>query len=180
MMKAFKQFVFRYGQYQYALPVMMLGFALQAVLIFRYLPRFLIYSGGIKNPDQLFSYDFKYLSTLYQALEENGRNYYAQMLGVDFFYTTISAFGFAFLLAALVKKERWLIILPFCPALVDIGENIAQLVLMGSFPKISPDGVILASALSSVKMLLGLISITLILFHVIKNLIFWLRRKSRA
>lgn len=103
-MKPFKQFIFRYGKYKYALPLMMLGFALQAVLIFKYLPRFLAYSGGLKNPDQLFYYDFKYLLGLYQALGEEGRNYYAQMLGVDFAYTTISAFGFAFLLAALVKK----------------------------------------------------------------------------
>lgn len=179
-MKAFKQFVFRYGKYQYALPVMMIGFALQAVLIFKYLPRFLAYSGGIKNPDQLFSYDFKYLSNLYQALGEKGRNYYAQMLGVDFFYTSISAFGFAFLLAALVKKEQWVILLPFCPALVDVGENIGQLVLMGYFPNISSSGAMLASGLSSIKMLLGLISMALILFYVIKNLIFWLMKKSRA
>jgi hypothetical protein len=87
---------FQPGKYKYALPVLAVGFAFQAILIFGYMPEFLNYSSGKKNPDQLFSYDYQYLQALYQELADEGRKHYLHMLGVDFLYTTISAWVFLY------------------------------------------------------------------------------------
>ncbi|AKP52866.1 MULTISPECIES: hypothetical protein [Bacteroidota] len=166
------------GQYKIAFPIIILGFVLQAILILKYLPEFLSYSNGVKNPDQLFSYNFEYLSNLYQQLGEEGRAFYSEMLGVDFLYTTISGIGYCLLLAALVKKEKWYIILPLFLAISDVFENISQLLLMSLFPKISTSEVSIASIFTSTKMTLSIICVVLILFFIVKNVFNWIKTRS--
>jgi hypothetical protein len=160
----------RNGQYKIAIAVLLPGFLLQALLIGKYLPEFLSFSGGIKNPDQLFAYDWAFLTHLYQTLGAEGRRLYAEMLGVDFLYTLLANTGYALLLAALVSKRTWYIILPLVVMLSDILENIAQLILMNRFPNINAVGVGLSSFFSTAKMVLSLICVVLILFFVVKRL----------
>lgn len=170
-------FSFKYGQYRFAIPVLLLGFSLQYILIAFFLPEFLQYSEGIKNPDQLFSYNFDYLANLYEKLGPDGRNFYTKMLLVDFAYTSISAIGFSFLLAVLVAKRTWIILLPFLLALSDICENVAQLILLSQFPSISPTLAVISSIFSSIKMLLSLICIVLISFYILRGLILWIKKR---
>lgn len=173
------RFFFENGKFKIALPVFAVGLALQAVLILHYLPEFLRYSGNVKNPDQFFTYNFDYLVDLYQRLGEEGRKFYCKMLGVDFFYTTISGVGYSLLLAALIKKEKWYSILPLFFTLSDVFENISQLVLMSHFPTISPFGVAIASTFSSIKMAGGAISLSLILFFIGKNIVSWVKKERQ-
>lgn len=176
-MKNLLNFFFRHGKYKFALPVLAIGFALQGLLVVRYLPEFLTYSNGLKNPDQLFSYDFDYIMDLYQRLGEQGRKFYHEMLRVDFLYTLISGVGYSLLLAALMKNKKWYIILPLFLTIFDISENIAQIILMNSFPGITALGVTVSSTFSSIKMCGGLMCISLIVFFLIKNLVFWIKAK---
>ena len=176
--KKLTSFFFKNGKYKIALPVLGFGFALQALLIIDYLPEFLQYSDNVKNPDQLFTYNYEYIVNLYQKLGEEGRNFYFKMLGVDFLYTTISGIGYSLLLAALVKKEKWYIILPLFLTLSDVFENVSQIILMHNFPEIPALGVTISSAFSSIKMIGGATSLLLILFFICKNIIHWIKNKK--
>ncbi|MNJ85252.1 hypothetical protein D3C87_27200 [compost metagenome] len=178
--KKLTSFFFKNGKYKIALPVLALGFALQTLLIIDYLPEFLRYSDNVKNPDQLFTYNVEYIVDLYQKLGEEGRKFYFKMLGVDFLYTIISGIGYSLLLAALVKKEKWYIILPLFLTLSDVFENVSQLILMNNFPEISTSGVVIASTFSSIKMIGGAISLSVILFFIGKNIIHWVKNKKAA
>lgn len=177
-MKKLTSFFLKNGKYKIALPVLALGFALQALLITDYLPKFLQYSDQLKNPDQLFTYNYQYIVNLYQKLGEEGRNFYFKMLGVDFLYTTISGIGYSLLLAALVKKEKWYIMLPLFLTFSDVFENVSQIILMNNFPEISALGVTISSAFSTIKMIGGAISLLLILFFIGKNIIHWVTNKK--
>tara|TARA_R110000868_G_scaffold411291_1_gene702874 strand:- start:2019 stop:2561 length:543 start_codon:yes stop_codon:yes gene_type:complete len=177
-MKKLMSFFLKNGKYKIALPILAFGFVLQALLIIDYLPEFLHYSDNVKNPDQLFTYNFEYIVDLYQKLGEEGRKFYFKMLGVDFFYTTISGVGYSLLLAALVKKEKWYIILPLFLTLSDVFENISQIILMNNFPKISTPGVVISSTFSSIKMIGGAIILSLILFFISKNIFNWVKNKK--
>ena len=171
-------FLFKNGRYKIAIPILIVGFILQGILIGKYLPESLLFSDNIKNPDQLFSYDLAYLKSLYQALGKDGRAFYVEMLGVDFLYAIISGIGYSLLLASLIKKEKWYIMLPLLLAISDILENISQLILMRFFPKIPAFGVLTASLFSSIKMMLSLVCILLILFFIIKHIFNWVTIKN--
>lgn len=180
MMKKLIKFFFENGKYKIAFPTLAIGFALQALLIIYYLPEFLQYSDNLKNPDQLFNYNHEYIVNLYQKLGEEGRIFYIKMLWVDFLYTTISGVGYSLLLAALVKEEKWYIILPLFLMLADVFENISQLILMNNFPEISASGVFISSTFSFVKMIGGAISLSLILVFIGKNIFNWVKSKKQA
>lgn len=177
-MEKLLSFFVKSGKYKIALVVLAIGFALQALLILEYLPTFLLYSGDMKNPDQLFTYDSEYLMGLYQKLGEEGRAFYFKMLSLDFVYTTISGLGYSLLLAALVKKKKWYIILPLFLTLFDVCENISQMILMNNFPKITAASVVISSTFSTVKMIGGAISLSLILFFMAKNVFIWVKNKK--
>jgi hypothetical protein len=177
-MKKLVSFFFKNGKLKIALPILAIGFALQALLIIDYLPEFLQYSDNLKNPDQFFTYNLEYLMNLYQKLGGEGRIFYIKMLGVDFFYTIISGVGYSLLLAALVKNKKWYTLLPLFFAFADVFENISQIVLLNNFPEISSFGVFISSTFSSVKMIGGGISLSLILFFIGKNIFNWVKSKK--
>lgn len=177
-MKKVIKFFFKNGKYKIAFPTLAIGFALQALLIIYYLPEFLQYSGNIKNPDQLFTYNHEYIMNLYQKLGKEGRIFYMKMLWVDFFYAAISGAGYSLLLTALVKEEKWYIILPLFLTLSDVFENISQLTLMDHFPEISATGVFISSTFSSIKMVGGIICLSLILVFIGKNIFNWVKSKK--
>ena len=164
-------FVFRNGRYNTAIPTLIISFILQGILIYKYLPQFLVFSESLKNPDQLFVYDSEYLSRLYQVLGKEGRRFYAEMLKIDFLYAAVSGIGYSLLLAALVKKAQWFIMLPLLMAITDILENISQLLLMQRYPNLHALGVVISSVFSSSKMVLGIICISLLLFFITKNIV---------
>lgn len=170
--------IFENGKYKIALSTLGIGFALQALLITYYLPEFLHYSGNIKKPDQLFTYNVDYVVYLYQKLGNEGRKFYIKMLIVDFFYTSIAGIAYSLLLATLVKKRKWYIILPLVLTISDIIENTFQIGLLNSFPKITSLGVALSSLFSSIKMIGGAIILSLLLFHISKNLLNWIKNKN--
>lgn len=176
-MKKLLNFLYKNGKYKTAIPTLIVGFILQGILISKYLPEFLIYSNNIKNPDQLFFYDLEYLKTLYQALGKEGRAFYAEMLGIDFLFTTISGFGYCLLLATLIKKRKWYIMIPLLLAISDVLENVSQLFLMNIFPDINSFVGVLSSLFSSIKMTFSIICIALILFFIAKNIYLWARTK---
>lgn len=178
-MKKLIDFIFKYGKFKYALSVLLIGIVFQIFIFSNFLPDFLIYSGGIKNPDQLFWYNYEYINNLYQKLGAKGLNAYASMLYIDFVYLSFSALGYSLLLSALVKRRVWYIAIPIFMAFFDIGENLFQLVLMNQFPSISSIGVQISSLFSSLKMLSAIIGVLLILIFLVRNILMLVNKKSK-
>ena len=177
-MKKVVRLVFKYGKYTPALSFLAISFGLQALLILQFLPQFLSYSGGLKNPDQLFSYSPSYIENLYQALGTEGREFYHLMLLVDFPYTLSAAIGYSLLLAALVKKEVCFIALPLLLGGLDLGENLCQMALMSQFPSVSPFLVDVSSTFSGLKLSLSIVCLLLILFYAVKRVYGWLLERT--
>jgi hypothetical protein len=178
-MKKLIDFIFKFGKFKYAFSFILIGIVVQIFIFSSFLPDFLIYSGGIKNPDQLFWYNYEYINNLYQKLGVNGLNAYASMLYIDFVYLSISALGYSLLLSTLVKKRVWFITIPMFMAFFDIGENLSQLVLMNQYPSISSIGVQISSLFTSLKMVSAIIGVLLILFFVLRNIVIWVNKKRK-
>ena len=176
-MKKLTFFFYKNGKYKFAIPTLMVGFILQYILIAYFLPEFLSYSDGLKNPDQLFNYGLDYLDALYRNLGFEGRKFYVYMLYADFGYATISAFGYSLLLAALSKQRKWFILLPLLLSLFDISENILQIILMSQYPTLSTSLTTMASISTSAKMIVSMITILLIIFYCIYNIFQWAIRR---
>lgn len=154
------------------------AFGVQYFLIVEYLPNFLEFSQGSKNPDQLFSYDGMYLERLYQALGTPGRGYYRAMLQLDYLYMTLAGIGYALLIAKLERRGTFLIALPFLMGIFDLLENSCQLFLLYSYPSLPTAWVGLSSLASSLKMSLSLIAGLYLLLLVARRLLgFFIRQR---
>lgn len=170
----------RYGKYSIAIPIILVGVILQRILVSIYLPNFLSFSDGLMNPDQLFSYDLPYLERLYQKLGEDGRKYYAEMLGIDFIFAFIMATGLSLLLSALNKTPKWYFLLPCLLALSDFLENASQLLLLNLYPKLNVLLSSFSSYASSMKMSLSLACLLLVTWHIFKRIMIWFRQIFRS
>lgn len=170
----------RYGKYRIAIPIILVGVILQRILVSIYLPNFLSFSDGLVNPDQLFSYDLSYLERLYQNLGEDGRKYYAEMLGIDFIFAFIMATGLSLLLSALNKTPKWYFLLPCLLALSDFSENASQLLLLNLYPKLNVLLSSFSSYASSMKMSLSLACLLLVTWHIFKRIMIWFRQIFRS
>ena len=149
-------------------PVMVLclaiAFSLQYVLIVDFLPGFLDFSSGIKNPDQLSWYSVSWLEHLYLALGDQGRQFYQQMLLVDFFYATFAGIGYSILLYLLTSntKWKWISITPLIMTFFDYAENIIQILLLRSYPDLNATLVSLSASSSFLKLAMGGLGILLL------------------
>jgi hypothetical protein len=155
-------------------PVMILclaiAFLLQYVLIANFLPDFLNFSSGLKNPDQLSWYSDSWLQHLYLALGDEGRQLYQKMLFVDFFYATFAGIGYSMLLYFLTKntKWKWISITPLIMTFFDYAENIIQILLLKSYPDLNATLALLSAMSSFSKLAMGGIGILFIVIFGIR------------
>jgi hypothetical protein len=120
---------------------------------------FLEFSGGLKNPDQLFGYNASILLEIFEQLGSQGRKFYSKMLWVDNIYTLSTGIGFCLLLGYLVKKEKWYVLLPLTFTVFDLLENTFHMVFLLVYSSISSGLVNLASMLTIFKYTFGIMSI---------------------
>ncbi|MDJ0757210.1 MAG: hypothetical protein QNJ45_27000 [Ardenticatenaceae bacterium] len=162
--------------------VLLVGaFTLQYFLISEYLPRFLEYSKGLLNPDQLFWYSAGQLEQLYLTLGAPGRKFYQSMLRLDFFYATFAGLGYSLLLYLLSKNTRWkmIFVVPLLMTFFDYFENLAQLYLLQNFPEIDPGIALLSAASSFLKLTSSGIGIFLVIGFVGRAAYFGIRNLQR-
>lgn len=147
-----------------------IAFSLQYVLIAKFLPDFLNFSSGIQNPDQLFWYSSSWLQQLYLALGNGGRQFYQNMLFVDFFYATFAGIGYSMLLYFLIRNTNWtwISITPLIMTFFDYAENTIQILLLNSYPNMNDTLVLLAAVSSFLKFALGGIGILFIVILCIR------------
>ncbi|MFD2248297.1 hypothetical protein [Pontibacter ruber] len=130
------------------------------VMIFITIPWLVTYSKGLSTLDMLpTGYDHKYALSLFQALGEEGRDYYlSRQLPLDFFYPGLFAVTYALLFAYLLRKldkqdSKWFVIayLPILSGVADYLENIGIINMLLTFPDISATVIELTNYCSIVK-----------------------------
>jgi hypothetical protein len=168
----------RMSKWYYTLLFFFISFALQYVLVVKFLPAFLIYSSGIKNPDQLFWYSSEYLYSLYYTLGIAGRDLYLIMLTWDFAYALFTGLALIGLIYNLTKKSNWsrLCLLPMIAACFDLIENLCQIILLKIFPVGNSMIVFISSSSSLLKMVLMLACLTVAVIFSVR--FFYQRIKS--
>lgn len=176
----FLQIISRISKWYLVLLFFLASFFCQFWLITSYLPRFLKYSSGMKNPDQMFWYSKKWLSSLYDALGDEGRSFYVQMLSIDFVYIIFTSLAFSGLIFLLCRRTRiwWISFAPVLAAVFDILENSAQIVLLNTFPVLSSLMVTASSVASFMKMGLMVLNVVVIIMLVTRTLYLKLLNKK--
>jgi hypothetical protein len=154
-----------------------LSFWLQFKLVGDYLPLFLKYSQGIKNPDQLFWYSSEWLQALYQNLGSAGRSFYVEMLLLDFVYLSVTSLALLSLLYVLTRETRFTLLfwLPLIAAGADVLENLCQIILLNTFPEQINFFVTISSMGSLIKMLLMMVIIVAVLLMTGYRIFFWIK-----
>lgn len=157
-----------------------MSLALQYILVAKYLPEFLTYSSGIKNPDQLFWYSYEYLYDLYSVLGISGRALYLKMLTLDFVYVLFTTLALIGIMYNLTVKSKWnrLCLLPIIAAFFDLTENICQIILLKGFPVVNSIIVLISSSSSLMKMMLMMVCLLVIVIFLIR--FFYLKIRAGA
>lgn len=157
------------------------------VMIFVTIPQLQIYSQGLTTLDMIpTGYDYAYALSLFQALKEEGRNYYlSRQLPLDFLYPGLFAITYSLLFAYLLKKlgkedSKWFVIayLPIVSGIADYLENLGIINMLLTFPDISATVVELANYCSIVKSFSTSIYFTALLVLLILYGFFKLTRKT--
>lgn len=133
-------------------------------------------------------YSFQQAYTLLETLGETGRNVYlTQQLPLDFIYPGLFAFAYSLFLTWLFAKSFSadskmfaLALVPVLGGLFDYLENIAILVMLISFPHLSPGLVGLASTFTLLKGLFTTLFFLLLFLGSIAWLVSRVKRNPKA
>lgn len=174
------QVIFRISKWYYTLCFFLMSLTLQYILVAKFLPEFLIYSSGIKNPDQLLWYSYDYLFHLYSVLGISGRSLYLKMLTLDYVYLLVTTLALVGLIYNLTLKSKWnrLCLLPIIAAFFDLTENICQIILLKGFPVGNRIIVLISSSSSMMKMMLMMVCLLVIVIFLIR--FFYLKIRAGA
>jgi hypothetical protein len=110
------------------------------------IPNTMNFANGIKLLDMMpMGYDLSYVSTLFNALGETGREtYLTNQIPVDMLYPLLFGLTYSLFLAYLLKKLDkhktsyiFLCLLPIIAGITDYLENIGIILLIQSYPSLS-------------------------------------------
>ena len=109
------------------------------------IPRTMAFSSGMRLLDMMpLGYDFNYVSTLFNQLEEIGREtYLTNQIPVDMIYPLLFGLSYCFLLGYFFKKLNKLntpysycCLLPIIAGFFDYLENFGIIVMLNSYPNL--------------------------------------------
>ena len=110
------------------------------------IPNTMNFANGIKLLDMMpMGYDLSYVSTLFNALGETGREtYLTNQIPVDMVYPFLFGLTYSLLLAYFLKKINrhntsfiFLCLIPIIAAIADYLENIGIILLLQNYPSLS-------------------------------------------
>ena len=153
------------------------------IMILMTIPKVMSYASGMQLLDMMpIGYNLDYVSTLFNALGQEGREAYLyKQIPLDMVYPGLFAITYSLILAYFLKKINrfkarlmYLCILPFVVGLMDYAENFGIISMLSTFPKISEVSVTITSSFSILKSmsttLYFLILLVVIIAFVIKIL----------
>ena len=157
--------------------------AVYAAMIFITIPKVMAFSGGLKLLDMMpLGYDLDHVNALFTALGEKGRDIYLyNQIPVDMIYPFLFGISysltFAYFLHKLGKLDSvffYVILLPLVAGTADYLENTGIVLMLHSFPNVSPVMASLTNVCSMLKSaattLFFILLILLILWFGIKTL----------
>jgi hypothetical protein len=124
------------------------------------IPQTVEFAGGMKLLDMMpTGYDSEYVNTLFAALGEAGRETYLyRQIPVDMLYPLLFAVTYCLVMAYFLKKlgklhTSWfyLCLLPLLAGLADYLENGSIVIMVNSYPEVSPTSVAAANIFTLVK-----------------------------
>ena len=126
---------------------------------FGFIPAISQLSQGFDIPDNTFNYTPEHLYRVLSIYGEEGRGLYRSfLLLLDFIYPALFAFTNSILLAylfeRLIPKARFLYLSPFIALLLDYLENILMLILLLNYPAQLIALARIASAITTLKLIL--------------------------
>ena len=141
-----------------------------AVMIFITIPKVMAFSGELKLLDMMpTGYDLDYINALFSALGEKGRETYLyQQIPVDMIYPFLFGISNSLIMAFFLNKMGkldsvffYLTLLPLIAGMADYLENIGIVLMLTSFPDVSPGVASLTNVFSITK------SITTTIFFIV-------------
>jgi len=141
-----------------------------AVMIFITIPKVMVFSGELKLLDMMpLGYDLDYVNSLFNALGEEGRETYLhQQLPVDMIYPFLFGISNSLILAFFLNKIGkldsvffYVTLLPLLAGIADYMENFGIVVMLTSFPDVSPVIASLTNVFSITK------SVTTTIFFIV-------------
>ena len=168
----------RANNWIFILCLFVIMFVLQGILI-TMLEGFLHYSKGLKNPDQLFWYSTDYLERLYRTLGQSGTSFYRKMTYLDFVYAAFAGVAYSLLIFRLkrIKSLNFIVLSPLILSFFDWIENIGQLIIIRT-GQINQGIGYLGSTASLLKMALGIVGLSSILYLTTRLLILKIKSTS--
>jgi hypothetical protein len=124
------------------------------------IPNTMAFSNGMKLLDMMpTGYDFDYVSKLFNALGDNGREtYLTSQIPVDMLYPLLFGISYGAVMAYFLKKINklntpfiYLCLLPIIAGLADYSENIGIISMLNSYPDFTENTVNTTSMFSVIK-----------------------------
>ena len=124
------------------------------------IPATMTFSDDLKILDMLpMGYDAAYVKTLFNALGEEGRNYYLlRQIPMDMVYPILFAVSYCLIIVYFLRKlhklDSWmfyLCLIPLIAGLADYVENFGIITLLISYPDLSPKIISATSIFSVIK-----------------------------
>jgi len=141
-----------------------------AVMIFITIPKVMAFSGELKLLDMMpTGYDLDYINALFSALGEKGHEIYLyQQIPVDMIYPFLFGISNSLIMAFFLNKMGkldsvffYFTLLPLIAGMADYLENIGIVLMLTSFPDVSPGVASLTNVFSITK------SITTTIFFIV-------------
>ena len=158
--------------------------AVYALMIFVTIPKVMAFSGALKLLDMMpLGYDLDDVNALFTALGEKGRGIYLfNQIPVDMIYPFLFGISYSLIFAYFLNKLGkldsvffYVSLLPLVAGIADYLENIGIVLMLTSFPNVSPVMASLTNVCSLIK------SATTTLFFILLILIIlWFGIKTLA
>ncbi len=159
-MKRFTNFIERHLSGKKVLVLFILTNIVYVFMLTVTIPRTMDFSNGMALLDMMpTGYDLNYVSELFNALGEEGRQtYLTNQIPVDMLYPFLFGLSYSLLLAYFLKKLNklktpftYLCLLPIVAGIADYAENFGIIRLLNSYPDLTETAVKTTSTFSLIK-----------------------------
>lgn len=159
-MKAFEKIIRNHLQGKKVLLLFIVANIVYALMLTITIPNVMGHAEGMKLLDMMpMGYDLEYVSALFEALGQEGReSYLYRQIPMDMLYPLLFGISFSLLLAYFLNKLNrlkapflYLCLLPLLAGAADYAENIGIITMLTDYPEISRNAVTMTNSFSLLK-----------------------------
>lgn len=163
-MKRLLKFIHKNSSGKKVLGLFILTNAVYVFMLTVTIPMTMEFSSGMKLLDMMpLGYDLDYVDKLFETLGEGGRGkYLTSQIPVDMFYPLLFGLSYSLLFGYFLKKLNmynapyfYLCFLPIIVMIFDYLENIGIIIMLKTYPQLTPNLVDTISVFSTLKSVLA-------------------------